>query len=219
MKLSLIILSVIVLLGFTQKEKKVNHQYYVSLKKGVNSTINYKTLTVEPTNLFIQSRPWNDKSVHIQLEMNVKENDQTYHTFLWYNEKGSRTPPTNYPMAWGKYSYGLEVSKKDEVSFTIDELTFGSPFYIELNKKAAIGELAVNFSESIDVMGQSVNGSQNDSYAEYQLLVSDTKEETKLKFTSLNVNNGKIQVLKWKNYDIAILETEIDALKIKISKH
>jgi hypothetical protein len=217
--INLLFILSISLMGFAQNEKKMNMEpLRISMQKGENKVINYKTLEVDPVNLFIQERPWNDRSVDIQLELNIKENDKTFHTYLWYNEPG-KDPLTNYPKAWGRYIYSLEIDKNDAVNFVVDELKFGVPFFIELGKEAKIGNLTINFKESMDVMGARRDGdSRYDSYAEYKLKVFENKDEKEFSFTSLNINDEKEQVLTWKNYEIKVLVTEIRSLKLVVQK-
>ena len=49
-----------------------------------NSSIRYETLSIEPVNLYIQSKPWgdSDSSPNVQLELNIVENDKKHNTFL-----------------------------------------------------------------------------------------------------------------------------------------
>lgn len=204
--------------GYCQKNENMNQKpFKVPMQKGKNKTIQYKTLEIEPLNLFVQDRPFNDRSVHIQLELNCKEGDEKLHTFLWYYEKG-REPLTNYPQIFGKYLYSLEIGAQDAVTFVVEEVNFGKQFYINIGEKAKIGELTVKFSGSIDVMGVSSDGGVhgNESYAQYELLLSENKDEKIFSFTSLNANSQKPQVFKWKNYEVQVLYDDLTILKLAV---
>jgi hypothetical protein len=186
------------------------------LQKGKNKLINYKKLEIDPVNLFIQERPWNEASAHIELELKINDNDKVFHTYLWYNEKGV-APLINYPLAFGNYIYSLEINKNDAVTFVIDELDFGIPFFIELGKEAKIENITIKFIESRDVMGRASEGTNSYSYAKYTLLVIENKDEKEFSFNSLNFDEQE-HVLSWKNYEMKVVHTEIRSLKLVVSK-
>lgn len=221
MKLTIFLLAISLCLGltgFSQKNKDMTPKPLKTLmNKGKNNLIQYKTLEIDPTNLYVQDRPFNDRSTHIQLELNSKEGDKNFHTFLWYFEKG-RDPLTNYPQVFGKYLYSLEIGVEDAVTFVVEEVNFEKQFYLNLGDEANIGKLTVKFSGSIDAMGASSDGRVhgNESYAEYELLLSENKEEKKISFTSLNANSQKPQSFKWKNYEIKVLYDDLKILKLVV---
>ncbi len=188
------------------------------LNKGANPLIQYKTLEINPVNLFVQDKPWSDRSVQIQLELKVTEKDKKFSTFLWYYSEVNN-PPQNYPQAFGKYAYGLEISKQQDVQLVVDELNLENPFFINLGHDAIIGDLTVNFKESVDVMGASLDGkpSKYDSYADYQLGLSENGQQETLSFSSVDFNEGRGS-LKWKDYEIKILYYDMKLLQLVVSK-
>lgn len=214
-----IFLFFMVFMGYSQTSANTNeYPFKIKLQKGANASFTHNALSINPINLFIQDKPWNDRSAHIQLELDIKEQKNAIHTFLWYFEKG-RNPLTNYPLVYGKYLYSLEIDAANNVSLVIDTLSFEKPFYIEISKEAHIGNLKIRFKESMDVMGARTAGDgspQNESYAEYELVVGNNKEEKTFSFTSLNENDKTTPVLKWKNYEIKILYTDLRLLKLAV---
>lgn len=203
--------------GYSQNKANMTKPLRVSLNKGQNKVMHYQGFEIEPINLYVQDRPYNDRSVHIQLELNIKKGDKLFHTFLWFSESGN-APPPNYPQVWEKYLFSLDIGANDAVTFVVEELNFGKPFFINIGKEAEFGTLTVKFSESTDVMGASSNGDFNaTSYAIYELLLSENKEEKKISFTSLDKNSQKIQ-FKWKNYEIKVLKDDLKMMKLVVFK-
>ena len=208
-------------LGYSQTNITMNdNSFKIPLKKGKNEVINYKTLSIAPVNLFIQDKPWNDLSASIQLELNIEEGDRNFRTFLWYFEKGM-AQPLNYPLASGNYVFSLEIKDQEEVSLVITKLRFGKPFFINLGQEIIIEDLKINFKEVMDVMGAVLPGeppSNTDSYAEYDLILSDKKEQKTLTFNSLNFYDKTEMSIEWNKYEIMVLYTEINALKLMVNK-
>lgn len=219
-KILLLLVLSIASIGYAQTKKSMNYNTFKTpLKKGENAAIHYKALTVTPVNLFIQDKPWNDRSASIQLELNIEEGDKKFHTFLWYFE--GKDQVVNYPLASGGYIFSLEIKDQAAVSLVIDTLNFGKPFFINLGQEAIIGDLRINFKEVMDVMGKSMPGeppSNTDSYAEYDLILSDKKEQKTLTFNSLNFYNKTEMLLEWNEYEIIVLYTEINSLKLMVNK-
>ena len=51
------------------------------------------------------------------------------------------------------------------------------------------------------------------------IFAQDKQEKTVLEFDSLSIYETKKRILKWKNYEIEIIETEMQSLKMKISRN
>lgn len=207
-------------IGRAQTKKTMNgNTFKAPLNKGENKLIHFKTLTITPVNLFIQDKPWNDRSASIQLELNIEEGAKKFHTFLWYFE--GKDLGINYPMAWGNYVFSLEIKDQEAVQLVVDRLNFGKSFFIYFGQDAIIGDLKINFKEVVDVMdAPSLDGSPSDteSYAEYDLVLSANKEQKKLSFNSLNFYDKTELLLEWNDYEIMVLYTEINSLKLSVNK-
>jgi len=207
-------------IGYAQTKKTMNNgTFKAPLSKGENKLIHYKTLSITPVNLFMQDKPWNDRSASIQLELNIEEGAKKFHTFLWYFE--GKEQAVNYPLAWGNYVFSLEIKDQEAVQLVVDTLSFGKPFFIYFGQDAIIGDLKINFKEVVDVMdAPSLDGSPSDaeSYAEYDLVLSANKEQKKLSFNSLNFYNKTEMLLEWNEYEIKVLYTEINSLKLMVNK-
>ncbi|MCE9540612.1 MAG: hypothetical protein K8R85_15545 [Bacteroidetes bacterium] len=208
-------------IGNAQTKKTMNSSAFKSsLNKGENKLIHYKTLTITPVNLFIQDKPWNDRSASIQLELNIEEGTKKFHTFLWYFEKG-KDQAINYPLAWGNYVFSMEIKDQETVQLVVDTLNLGTPFFINFGENAIIGDLKINFKEVTDVMdAPSLDGAPSDaeSYAEYDLVLSSNKEQKTLSFNSLNFYNKTEMSLEWNEYKIIVLYTDLNSLKLMVNK-
>lgn len=207
-------------IGHAQTKKTMNNNTFrAPLNKGENKLIHFKTLAIIPVNLFIQDKPWNDRSASIQLELNIEEGAKKFHTFLWYFE--GKDQAINYPLAWENYVFSLEIKDQETVQLVVDTLSFGKSFFINLGKDAIIGDLKINFKEVMDVMGARMPDSppsNTDSYAEYDLVLSANKEQKTLSFNSLNFYNKTELLLEWNDYEIMVLYTEINSLKLSVNK-
>lgn len=207
--------------GYAQSKKAMNTGTFKStLNKGENKLIYYKTLTITPVNLFIQDKPWNDLSASIQLELNIEEGAKRFHSFLWYFEKG-KDQAINYPQAFGKYIFSLEIKDQQEVSLVVDTLNFGKPFFINLGQEAIIGGIKINFkdvTEISDAPKLDYSPSDMEPYAEYDLVLSTNKEQKTLYFNSLNLDGNKERAFEWNEYEIKVLYTEISTMKLIINK-
>lgn len=207
-------------IGYAQTKKTMNSSMFkASLNKGENKLIHYKTVAITPVNLFIQDKPWNDRSASIQLELNIEEGEKKFHTFLWYFE--GKDQAVNYPLAWENYVFSLEIKAQEAVQLVVETLDFGKPFFINLGKDAIIGDLKINFNEVMDVMGARMPDSppsNTDSYAKYDLILYANKEQKKLSFNSLNFYNKTEKLLEWNEYQIMVLYTEINSLKLSVNK-
>jgi hypothetical protein len=219
-KIFLLLLLSMGTIGYAQTKKTMNSSTFKApLNKGENKLIHYKTVAITPVNLFIQDRPWNDRSASIQLELNIEEGAKKFHTFLWYFE--GKDQAVNYPLAWGNYVFSLEIKDQEMVQLVVDTLSFGKSFFIYFGQDAIIGDLKINFKEVVDVMdAPSLDGSSSgaDSYAEYDLILSANKEQKKLSFNSLNFYNKTEMLLEWNEYEIKVLYTEINSLKLMVNK-
>lgn len=219
-KISLLLLLSMGAIGYAQTKKTMNSgTFKAPLNKGENKLIHFKTLTITPVNLFIQDKPWNDRSASIQLELNIEEGAKKFHTFLWYFE--GKDQAINYPLAWGNYVFSLEIEDQEAVQLVVDTLNFGIPFFINFGQDAIIGDLMINFKEVVDVMdAPSLDGSSSkaESYAEYDLVLSANKTQKKLSFNSLNFYNKTEMSLAWNDYEIMVLYTDLNSLKLMVNK-
>ncbi|MBQ0740414.1 hypothetical protein J9332_39665, partial [Aquimarina celericrescens] len=92
--------------GYTQSEKNMsNNSLVIPLKIGKNPSTQLETLVIEPANLFIQSKPVNKPFSHIQLELNIIDNNSRYTTFLWNYNESNGSQKINYPKAYQNYSF------------------------------------------------------------------------------------------------------------------
>lgn len=219
-KIFLLLLLSMGTIGYAQTKKTMNSSTFKTpLNKGENKLIHFKTLTITPVNLFIQDKPWNDRSASIQLELNIEEGVKKFHTFLWYFE--GKDQAVNYPLAWENYVFSLEIKDQEAVQLVFDTLSFGKSFFINFGQDAIIGDIKINFKEVTDVMdAPSLDGSPSDteSYAEYDLVLSANKEQKTLSFNSLNFYNKTEMLLEWNEYEIMVLYTEINSLKLMVKK-
>lgn len=188
----------------------------IPLKEGKNPPVQFEALVLEPVNLFIQSKPWNDRSPHIQLELNISGVSKEYSTFLWYYEDNADLG-TNYPKAFEKYLLSLDTDK-DEVELVISELDFGQAFFIDIHQKIVIGDLVLKFEESMGEWWVNPDGTYAGASTTYTLLLSNYFERNILHFTSSTENESNEQSLKWRNYTIELLGDWEDRIKLKVSK-
>ncbi|MES2139786.1 MAG: hypothetical protein V4511_08750 [Bacteroidota bacterium] len=219
-KIFLLLLLSMASIGYAQTKKTMNNSTFkASLNKGENKLIHYKTIAITPVNLFIQDKPWNDRSANIQLELNIEEGAKKFHTFLWFFE--GKEQAINYPLAWENYIFSLEIKDKEVVQLIVDTLSFGKSFFIYFGQDAIIGDLKINFKEVVDVMdAPSLDGSPSDteSYAEYDLVLSANKEQKTLSFNSLNFYNKTEMLLELNEYEIKVLYTDLNSLKLSVNK-
>lgn len=192
----------------------------VQLEKGKNKLIQFDSLLIDPINLFMQDKPCNELSVCLQLELLAKTNNKELHTFLWSREKPTHT--LNYPKAFENYTLSLNVSKNDKIEFVLDKIQLGQFFFLDFGQTINIENLQLTFKEAMDVM-DAPNPNSNApgaSYVEYQIVGKINDEQKTFSFTSFNTNEGSNElVLDWKNYKIQILATEIDYLKLIVTKN
>jgi len=213
----------------TQKAGK----YMTPLKAGINDPVQFETLLIEPVNLFVQPKPWNDSSPHIQLELNVTENNKKYSTFLMFYETNGE-PKINYPKVFENYTFGLEINN-DNVGLAVEKLDFGKDFYIELNQKAVIGKISISFEDSSSELVEDENGGYLESREHFKILASDDNEQTELRFGALHAKGyekkllldsqlGGIEdsqdelLLEWKGYQIFVSDADAKTLKLKVMK-
>jgi len=234
MKKLIITLSVLVLIAeYSCSQNNINKSIMIPLKTGKNASVQFETLLIEPINLFVQSKPWNDSAPHIQLELNVTENNQTYSTFLWYYEAADE-PKIDYPKAFENYLFGLEIST-DSISLIVEKLDFGKEFFIELNQKAVIGNLSISFEESSSEWSEDPFGNYSESREHFKISLSDDNEQTELRFGTLYASGhekkllldsrlGGIEdsedelLLEWKDYQIFVLGASEKIMKLKVTK-
>jgi hypothetical protein len=194
-----------------------NQPFMIPLKAGrENQSVQYETLHITPVNLFVQTKPWNDRSPHIQLELNVMNDNRKYATFLGYNEFGN-APSTNYPKAFEDYVFSLDV-KNDCVHLVVEKLDFGKVFFLELvGQKAVIGNFSIFFESSMSDWSVDPSGKKLENREYFNILVSDDSEQKKLSFGALYAKEREL-ILTWKDYQIVVLDAGEKTLKLKVLK-
>ncbi|MEP3836480.1 MAG: hypothetical protein ABJM36_02480 [Algibacter sp.] len=201
--------------GYAQSEKNM---ILIPLKTGKNPSTLFENLIIEPANLFIQSKPINNNSPHIQLQLNVVKNTIKYSTFLWYYYESGDYQKTNYPKAYQNYSFYLKINKKD-VKLVVEELDFEKTMFIGLSQTAIIGNLEILYKECISESSIDINGNQEEAFNTYNISLSDHNSQKTILFTSLKKQTDKPLLIEWKNYTIFILEDSEKALKLKVRKN
>ncbi|PZW41397.1 hypothetical protein LX95_01070 [Mesonia algae] len=203
--------------GFAQSENSMtNSSIRIPLKKGKKPSTLYEKLIIEPTNLFIQSKPIKNNSPHVQLELNVVENSTKYNTFLWYYEESSGNKKVNYPKAYQNYSFSLEMNKK-KVNLVVEKLDFEKTMFIDVGQTAVIGNLEILFKDCIRESSEDINGNQTDAFNSYNVLLAENGEHKTVSFISLDKLVDKELIIEWKNYKILILEDSEKALKLIVN--
>ncbi|MEB8347053.1 hypothetical protein OO010_13420 [Flavobacteriaceae bacterium KMM 6898] len=204
--------------GNAQSEKNMmNNSIIIPLKIGKNPSTQFETLVIEPANLFIQSQPINKSFSHIQLELNILENNSRYTTFLWHYDESNGSQKTNYPKAYQNYSFNLKINKK-AVELVVEKLDFGKAMFIDLGQTADIGNLTILFEDSFGEWSTDINGNQTDAFNTYTISLSEENEQKTMSFMSLNKQVGKELSIEWKDYKILILEDSEKALKLMVFK-
>lgn len=202
--------------GYGQSEMNMkNNSITIPLIEGENPSIQFETLVIEPTNLFIQSKPTNKDSPHMQLELNVIKDDATYTTFLWSYDAASDKQKTNYPKAYQDYSFDLKVNK-DEVALVVGKLDFENAIFLDLGQTAIIGNLSILFEDSIGEWSEDLNGNQTGTVNTYNILLSEGNEQNILSFQSLDNSDEREFSIKWKKYKVLVLEDSEKALKLVV---
>ncbi|WP_178987243.1 hypothetical protein [Winogradskyella schleiferi] len=205
--------------GYAQSDNDViNSSIIIPLKIGKNPNTLFEKLVIEPANLFIQSNTLNNNSPHIQLELNLYENNTKYSTFLWCYDVSNESEKVNYPKAYQNYSFTLEISKK-EVALVVEKLDFGKTMFIDFGQTAVIGNLEIQFADYIGERSEDINGNQTDAFNYYTILLSVGGEQKTVSFMSLNKHKDKKLIIEWKNYKISILEDSEKALKLIVGKN
>jgi hypothetical protein len=215
----ILLLVFIQLPGHAQSEKNmINNSIIIPLKNGGNPSTQFEQLSIEPTHLFIQSKPINKDSPHVQLELNVTKNNTRYTTFLWCYNPYSDNQKTNYPKAYQNYSFDLKIDKED-VALVIEKLDFGKTMFLELGQTAVIGNLAILFEDYIGEWSEDIHGNQTSAFNTYNILLSEGNEQKAISFMSLNKPIEKEQSIEWQNYKILILADSEEALKLLVFKN
>ena len=205
--------------GYAQSEKNmIDNSIVIPLKIGKNSSTQIETLVIEPVNLFIQSKPVNEHSPHIQLELNIVDDNRRYSTFFWYYEGSNSDQKINYPKAYQNYSFNLKINK-EEVGLVVKKLDFGKAMFIDLGQTAVIGNLTILFEDYFGESSVDINGNQTDAFNTYHISLSEENEQKTVSFLSLNKQVGKEPSIEWRDYKILILEDSEKALKLKVFKN
>lgn len=214
----ILLLVLIHIKGYAQSEKDtINNAIIVPLKVGKNPNIHLGALEIEPTNLFIQSKPLTKNTPHIQLALNILENDKRHTTYLWHKDDATDTPKTNYPKAFNHYLFNLKIHK-EEVALVIEKLDFESAFFIDIGQTAIIENMSILFDQCIGEWSEDINGNQIAAFNTYSILLSKEKEQKTFSFTSLNDPTKSELSIAWKNYKILVLKDSEKALKLMVFK-
>ena len=215
----MLLLAFIPFTGYAQSENNmINNSIVIPLKPGKNPSTPFEQLVLEPANLFIQSKPINKDSPHVQLELNVFENNTKYTTFLWRYDASNDSEKANYPKAYQNYLFDLEINKGG-VGLVVRKLDFGKTMFIDLGQTAVIGKLKILFKDCIGEWSEDINGNQTDAFNTYNISLSNEDKQKTVSFTSLNKAVGKELTIEWKNYKISILEDSEKALKLIVFKN
>ncbi|TXD85480.1 hypothetical protein ESY86_02415 [Subsaximicrobium wynnwilliamsii] len=216
--ISILLLVFIQFTGYAQSEHNmINSSIIIPLKTGKNPSSLFEKLVIEPANLFIQSKPINKDSPHIQLELNVFENNTKYTTFLWCYDASSDSEKANYPKAYQNYSFDLKIDK-EEVALVVEKLDFGKTMFIDLGQTAVIGKLEILFEDCVGERSEDINGNQTDAFNSYTISLSEEDKQKTVSFMSLNKHEEKALTIEWKHYKIWILEDSEKALKLIVFK-
>ena len=204
--------------GHAQSKKDMkNNTITIPLKIGKNPISYFETLSIEPTNLFIQSKPVNNQSPHIQLALNVIEDENKYATHLWYAADSTDNQIVNYPKAFKKYAFHLKVNKS-EVALVVEKLAFEKAFFIDLGQFAIIENFSLQYEQCIGEWSEDIEGNQEAAFNTYSILLSAGDAQETISFTSTDLSDKKQQTLTWKNYKILVLEDDDKSLKLMVYK-
>jgi|GEM_PF-4681858 len=204
--------------GYAQSDKNmINNSIIIPLKIGKNPSTQFETLSIEPANLFIQSKPINKHSPHIQLALDIVENNRRYSTFLWYYDEFNGSQKINYPKAYQNYSFNLKINK-EEIELVVKKLDFGKAMFIDLGQTAVIGNLRILFEDYFGESSVDINGNQTDAFNTYTISLSEENEQKTMSFMSLNKQVGEELSIEWKDYKVLILEDSEKALKLMVIK-
>ncbi len=157
------------------KKVKMDQSFIVPLEIGKNPAFQYKSLKIDPVNLFVDS-----DSTHIQLELKLTENNNLFSTFLrCYKEDDSIK--INYPKAFKSYIFNLDINK-EKIGLIIEKLDFGTPFFVDLKQKISIGDMILQFNKVFEEWSEDPDGNQIDSFNSYEALLFYKDEEKKYTF-------------------------------------
>ena len=212
MKKTIIILAAVTLSSvqiFCQTN--INTTKMIPLKVGrENPPAQFETLLIEPVNLYVKTKPWDDPSVPIQLELNVMQNDTKYAIFLGYHYDTKYNH--NYPKAFENYLIGLKINN-ESVALTVEKLDFGNEFLLELNQKAVIGNFSVFFESSTSEWYVDHDNNYSGSGENLYVLLSDGNEQKELRIRAIyERGSGRKLMIEdeddlqtvWKGYRISV---------------
>lgn len=217
-----LIIPLLFLLLFSAGDIDAGNKMKIPLVEGYdNPSFQIENTTVEPVRLYIQDKPYSDSSVTVFLEMKIAENDQQHSTYLNYWEINTSGLKENYPKAFGKHLFSLEVNEtkdKAEVSLIVEENDFGKPFFLELNQKTMIDSLFISFDMS--VIGR---GSRNADEAFHDIgmgwiKLSANGEEETITFDSDELFDKKRLSFDWKEYRMWILAYPETSVQLKVER-
>lgn len=190
--------------------------YITPLNKGRNAHIRFGTLHIDPVNLFVQQKPWNFSSPHIQLELCLAEGDKRYETFLWYYKPNDDQWINNFPKAFGKYLLSLDIDG-DSVNLTVDYVKVGDIFVLDIGQNATIGNLNIKFDGYHTEEYTGVDGRYAGYITTYSITPSigdNAAENITVEYT--NENNREMRSVQWLDHQIEILYASEKFLKLRV---
>ena len=204
--------------GYAQSKKDmINNSIIIPLKIGKNPSIHFETLDIEPANLFIKSKSIMNHATHIQLTLNIVENNKKYTTYLWYNDDSIHSQKINYPKAFNTYSFNLKIHK-EEVELFVEKLDFEKAFFIDIGQTAVIGNITILYEQCIGEWSENLDGNQIATFNTYYVSLLEENEQKTISFTSLNKSVIDELSIEWKNYEFLVLEDSEKVLKLMVFK-
>lgn len=186
-----------------------------------NSSVKIENTTVEIVRLYIQDKPYSDHSFVLSAELNISENDRQYTTSLGYWKSESHIFIEDYPKAFGRYLYGLEINDtetKPQVFLTIERNDFGKPFFLELNQETTIDSLTVHFSSVINEWSEYAPDEPAFCDTEISFKLSENNQQQTLSFMATKLHEKGNRPFYWKNYQIYVLNYSETSLQLNIEK-
>jgi len=222
-KVIIYIVSLLFMFTISQGCIKAQTKMRIPLKQGYDSnpSVQIGDLTIDLVNLFIRQEPWDGRNLSLQLEMKIKNQTGEHRTFLGYYEKTDDQLRNNFPKAFDRYLFGLDI-RDDGVDLLIDTLKFGDEFIIDLkiDRSFTVEDLTLTykFGSSGNLIGP------DHRYAGYDIThmfnVSDGVSEGIIDFEYV-YHNGTIEndgTKEWKDYKIEILDDFREPLKLRVTK-
>lgn len=211
------------LLFLTTDTMNAQNNRRILLKQGYNNNpaVRFDNMTIEPVNLYIQPKPWNDRSPHLQLEIRITTPDTVHQSFLIYYEKEDILQQNNLPQAIGKYLFSLET-EEGRVYLRTDTLKFGDAFIIDTRNKisAIIDRFKITYDSGWSGNSIQPDGSFGGCIVCHSFRLSEFEDEKIVIFSyeSTAEKGEQATVSKWKEYKIDILDNFSEPLKVRVTK-